>query len=355
MIMPGPDKQRAKYEEARQRAAAVYRRHPRLQALRDEIDALLRSVDIAESEASKSSTERLKQLKQQYQAYLRKHGIPPSFAEPRFDCPHCQDSGWVVEIDEEASGYYGYSVERYVKCRCLINAEKQYRIEKLFARARMTAEQRKQRFENFKLDVYSDLQTKNGETYREIMTANKEVALQFVAAVKEGYTRIKNGMSLREFMPSLFFHGPTGVGKTFLCSAIANALLGLGVPVLYMPFTDLLGTIRASFSDKTDKDTQHLLDEVREIDVLILDDLGAENITGFVGETLFTIINYRLTSDFKPTVISSNLNLDQIGSSYNERIKSRIEQRALVLECVGPDLRERFALNKKFQGFPSWK
>lgn len=106
----------------------------------------------------------------------------------------------------------------------------------------------------------------------------------------------------------LFLYGPRGTGKTKLAAIIANERLRQGKPVLFSSVPDLMGDIRASFHRG---DTEEVLQSVKEAPFLVLDDLGAERPTEWVGEQLFAIVNYRLNERLA-TVVTSNFSPDEI-------------------------------------------
>ena len=106
----------------------------------------------------------------------------------------------------------------------------------------------------------------------------------------------------------LFLYGPRGTGKTKLAAIIANERLRQGKPVLFSSVPDLMGDIRASFHRG---DTEEVLQSVKEVPFLVLDDLGAERPTEWVGEQLFAIVNYRLNERLA-TVVTSNFSPDEI-------------------------------------------
>lgn len=106
----------------------------------------------------------------------------------------------------------------------------------------------------------------------------------------------------------LFLYGPRGTGKTKLAAIIANERLRQGKPVLFSSVPDLLGDIRASFHRG---DTEEVLQSVKEASFLVLDDLGAERMTEWVGEQLFAIVNYRYNERLS-TVVTSNFSPDEI-------------------------------------------
>ncbi|HEV8193835.1 MAG TPA: ATP-binding protein, partial [Ktedonobacterales bacterium] len=103
----------------------------------------------------------------------------------------------------------------------------------------------------------------------------------------------------------LVFGGGYGGGKTHLAAAIANACEQAGVPVIFAIVPDLLDHLRAAFAPNSETTYDALFDKIREVQLLVLDDLGAENSTAWATEKLFQLINYRYNYRM-PTVITTN-------------------------------------------------
>lgn len=147
----------------------------------------------------------------------------------------------------------------------------------------------------------------------------------------------------------LFIYGPRGTGKTMLASIIANERLKQGKPVLFSSVPDLMGDLRATFHKGN---TEETLQSVKKAAFLILDDLGAERMTEWVGEQLFAIINYRYNEQL-PTIITSNYDkreimermsiIDREGkvvdSMQGKRIMSRVFGMCLPILLGGKDYR----------------
>ena len=132
-----------------------------------------------------------------------------------------------------------------------------------------------------------------------------------------------------------FLSGSYGCGKTHLAAAIANYVVSLGVPTLFLTVPDLLDWLRFSY-DSTDANFEQRFDEIRNIRLLVLDDLGTQNTTAWANEKLYQIINYRYNNKF-PMVVTSNQNLDEIDG----RIRSRLQDADLVttVRIFAPDYR----------------
>ena len=120
--------------------------------------------------------------------------------------------------------------------------------------------------------------------------------------------------------------GPNGCGKTHLAAAIANQSLDEGAVVLFEAVPDLLDHLRAAFAPTANEVYDQLFSKMREAELLVLDDLGAQQSSPWANEKLFQLLNYRYNMCM-PTVITSNTRALQ---GADERIRSRISDVSLV-------------------------
>lgn len=130
--------------------------------------------------------------------------------------------------------------------------------------------------------------------------------------------------------------GGYGCGKTHLAAAIANEQLTLGRQVLFVVVPDLLDHLRATFSPRSPITYDQRFENVRNVHVLVLDDLGTQSSTEWAREKLFQIFNHRYNLRL-PTVVTSNCKLEHI----DVRIRSRLMDPDLVRIChiMAPDYR----------------
>jgi DNA replication protein DnaC len=124
--------------------------------------------------------------------------------------------------------------------------------------------------------------------------------------------------------------GPNGCGKTHLGAAIANQSLEAGALVLFATVPDLLDHLRAAFAPSSTEVFDQLFARMREAEVLVLDDLGAQQSSPWANEKLFQLLNYRYNSRF-PTVITANSRGLQ---GIDERIRSRLTDASLVTTVI---------------------
>jgi len=133
----------------------------------------------------------------------------------------------------------------------------------------------------------------------------------------------------------LLLQGGFGSGKTHLAAAIANHAVSLGVPTIFQTVPDLLEKLRSAYGEPG-VSFQDRLDQIQSVQLLILDDFGTQNATGWAQEKLFQIINYRYINRLS-TVVTTNLSLDEIEG----RIRSRLQDVELVkrISISAPDYR----------------
>ena len=98
----------------------------------------------------------------------------------------------------------------------------------------------------------------------------------------------------------------------------------------------LLAEIRTTFDDDSERLLRRLLDRLAEVDLLHIDDVGAEKTSPWVLEQLYAIVNARY-EDERSIVITTNLERDELAEQITERTVSRLEEMCDVL----PALRRR--------------
>jgi len=309
------------YEAKRDRAAferekrkeQIRRELPDYQAVEDRANALnLELARLALRSGSKSRAEAIRkeltQLQQRKAILLTENNYPLDYLDLKYECNRCKDTGFV-------EGKH---------CTCL----KQALINQSYAMSNLAHVLEKENFSTFKIDIFS-----NGpfegyeETPRQNMLYNLSVAESFVMNFDERPDE------------NLLLYGGTGQGKTFLCNAIAKALLDQSRVVLYQTAFSMLDTIRTiKFSRDNKENVQEDYRLLFESDLLIIDDLGTEVASAFSNAEIFNIINTRLLTGRK-TILSTNLSPHQLESVYSDRIVSRIFHAYTPLVFYGPDLR----------------
>ena len=231
-----------------------------------------------------------------------------------------QPSQGMIPVVEVHDGRFCHALRR---CRHERNRLARLRISRLFASARIPRA--------YEGDTFADYT---------VTATNKD-------AVDAAH------MMVADEIKGLFLHGEKGTGKTKLAAIIANERARAGSPVLFASVPDLMADIRRSFKDGT---TSEAVQAVKNASFLVLDDLGAEKMTEWVGEQLFCIVNHRyneclqtvVTSNYSPTqVIAHMATVDGRGNVIDDmqgqRIMSRIYEMCERVEIRGKDYRMKGA------------
>lgn len=133
-----------------------------------------------------------------------------------------------------------------------------------------------------------------------------------------------------------FLTGPAGTGKTFM--AVATALRWItsrGYGCRFLVCSDWLQEIKSGFHDNT---AQRALHRAKKAKLLIMDDLGAEMASEWVRDVVYSVINHRY-NEILPTLVTSNLSLNEISQNYHDRLASRLASGLVVNTTRLPDRR----------------
>ncbi|MCL1863557.1 MAG: ATP-binding protein [Defluviitaleaceae bacterium] len=300
----------------------AYKKNPRLR----EIDSSLAEIGISLARLAISgdvvalakARETADALKAERLSLLPKK----NYLTPSYSCKKCQDTGYI-------STSPGIPV---TACACF----RQRLIEEYYSLSNMREVLRDENFDTFDINLFgTKVADKEGLSPRANMEINHRVAINFVQTFDTEFQNI-------------LMYGETGLGKTFLSHCIAKDLLDAGKTVLYITVPRLCKVIedaRFNRDYQAVSETNEMLEAVDNVDLLVLDDLGAEMSTVVTSAALFDIINQRLLTR-KSTVISSNLTPTGLTAQYSERIVSRFIGSYHMIKFFGEDIRAK----KKYGG-----
>ena len=286
--------------QAAERREQAYREHPVLLEMDREITEAGSRFCAAMTTAGnpQEAKKELEALQQKREDFLR--SIHADF-EPHFQCPLCQDTGMGPEG----------------MCECF----RRELIAENFRNSNLEQALTDQSFENFDFSLF-DTEAKDG-----LLSPREN--MQRIYQLCKNYTQ-----HFSEQTKSLLFVGATGLGKTYLSTAIAKALLDQGKSVIYISAPELARRLEAARF----KDEEGQLAQFFEADMLIIDDLGTETRTPYTVGTLTDLMDQRIRLG-RPMLFSTNLNLEGIQKAYDERIVSRLLGHFSYCYFYGEDLR----------------
>ena len=259
----------------------------------------------------KNIKEEITDLRAKKYEMLVSHGYNPEYLNLHYNCPKCKDTGFI-------------GIE---KCSCF----KSKLIKLYYKDSELEEAVKTNNFKNFNINLYPNHKL-NDERYTP--RKNIEDILEYITG--EYLSNFKNSNT------NLLFYGNSGTGKTFLSWCIAKELLDKGFLVVYKTADDLLRALK-EIKFNNDTDLENLL---INCDLLIIDDLGSEQITDFSSAELFTLINKKILKN-KKMLISTNLSLPLISKRYSERISSRIIGEFKLFKFFAEDIRIQLNLKRQ--------
>ena len=168
---------------------------------------------------------------------------------------------------------------------------------------------------------------------------NKELVDECVASIIKG--------------ESVFVSGKCGVGKTHLAVGLLKKwtreqvvekiqdpndyLMSNSINPVFLSSVDLFFELKSTFNNDNQSE-KDVLDKYVYAGLLVIDDVGAEKVSDWSRQMFYLIIDRRYRS-LKPTIITSNLSLQQISEIIDERISSRICEMGIATELTGKDRR----------------
>ncbi len=282
-------------------AKTVQITYPEIQKIEEEINKI--GLEAVKSAVKLSGTDDLIKLKEQYETLakqrdelIEKYKIDVKLLNPQYTCQKCNDTGYVN--GKLCDCVKTIAKEKYYKDLC-----QQMPLER-------------STFDKFDLSLYPD-----------DCVGNMKDILEFSKNYSDKFNNVSK---------SILFFGRTGLGKTHLSLSIANEVINKGYSVIYGSSQNFLKQIEDEAFGRKNGDT---LNALIECDLLILDDFGTEFLSAFISSAIYNILNTRALKSM-PTIISTNLSLSEINSTYGERIFSRIIGNYVIKQFLGKDIRQ---------------
>lgn len=293
-----------------ERQQEIYQKFPKLKEINDCIASY--SVEATRKKLSDDILsyqllkKKLVELRQEKSRILENAGYNEAYFQPVYTCKDCMDTGYI----------------NGKKCHCF----KQEVINVVYSQSNIKNILAKENFSNFTYEYYSD-EEKNPTTGMSALDTAKAAVDTCKRFIEDFDHKPKN----------LFFYGDTGVGKTFLSNCVAKELLEKGYSVIYFTAFQLFDILSKGVFDR-DADAIAAHQNIFDCDLLIIDDLGTEFANSFTTSQLFLCVNERILRQ-KSTIISTNLNMNQMVDLYSERTLSRISSNYDIIKLFGDDIR----------------
>jgi len=297
------------------RSMEVYRKNPRVRSIDQELRgsvAELISVALSKGEDPRAAISQVREhnleLQRERIEEIQRAGFPANYLDDSPLCPICGDSG----------------MDGTKICSCLMEIYREEQQKELSAMLDIGNDS----FDTFDPELYdAEPDPETGISPRDSMDLVYEACVRYTE--RFGTTKT-----------NLLLSGGPGLGKTFLSTCIARAVMEKGYSVVYDTAVGIFAKMEdAKFSNRENEPEKRLAaDRLYKCDLLIIDDLGTEMTTAFTVSALYDLINTRLISG-KRTVINTNLSPERLCKRYNEQIGSRLAGEYLLLTCHGSDIR----------------
>ncbi|NFM30641.1 DNA replication protein [Clostridium botulinum] len=225
------------------------------------------------------------------------------FEKEKNNCTECDGSGWIMEEREDSQPIF-----KMCKCQEIEKAKRMWKSSGI------NPEQSKQTFGNY-------------IPYNDITELAKNTAIEY-------YKNFQDIKDLRR--NSIAFIGQVGSGKTHLSIALAVNFLEIKkIPVVYMPYRDVVTSIKQNMLDKEYYIKQ--LSKYQLAKILLIDDLFKGKVTESDINIMFEIINYRYLN-YLPIIVSSEFTADTL-LNFDEGVGSRIIEMAkdYTVEITGKE------------------
>ena len=232
-------------------------------------------------------------------------------------CSSCGGTGWARVSRDGAEGV--------VRCECV----KSSRSERLLENAKIPLRYAHCELENFDILPSPDRSIENAKIAAEKFVDEYPMSQPF----------------------GLLFMGPQGVGKTHLAVGIIKSLMRLkSVECLFRTFPELLKEIQNSYNPVSQASELSVLAPILETEVLVLDELGAQNPSSWVRDTVGYVLNYRYNEN-KVTILTTNYKdeedrkdatlgiTDTLSERIGVRMRSRLFEMCKTIKMDGKDFR----------------
>src|ERR1700736_1809283 len=198
------------------------------------------------------------------------------------NCPLCRGTGW--RLEQRLNGASGT-----VATACDCGMEE--RAARVMERARIPKRYEHCDFESYVTDLA------DGKTW----TTQHSQSMKQAKLLVQGFVRDYPGSAEK----GLLLMGPSGVGKTHLAVASLKELIRRGHGGLFCDYRELLKEIQASYNPASESTEMSILEPIRTVEILVLDDLGASKPSAWVLDIIGLVLNARY-NERRMTILTTN-------------------------------------------------
>ncbi|HSC45366.1 MAG TPA: ATP-binding protein [Candidatus Acidoferrum sp.] len=255
---------------------------------------------------------------------------------PLENCQFCQGTGWKLVGRKDGPGKFA------VACDCSMGERAALSMD----RARIPKRYEHCDFESYVTDLADG----------KIWTAQNAQSLKQGKLLAQSFVRDYPGATEK----GLLLMGPSGVGKTHLAVAALKELLRRGHQGIFCDYRELLKEIQASYNPASESTEMAILEPIRNVEILVLDDLGASKPSAWVLDIIGLVLNARY-NERRVTILTTNyfderpatepaprlpngdrvkvVREDALEDRIGARMRSRLYEMCRTVEVFAPDFR----------------
>ncbi len=214
------------------------------------------------------------------------------------ECPYCDGYGYIVTPTDVQI------------CACL----KKRQLRRRLGRAGIPQRYKNKDLDSFKVDI---------DSRRLALRQVRRFVQEFEASAE---------------CPGLFLYGAPGTGKTHLAIGALKDLIELGHSGMFYNMVTLMEHFRKQALGSLSHEDEERLDQLTEVDVLVIDDLGAGRLTDFIQERMYALIDRRYANN-QCVIVTSNLGLRKLEEQVTYPVLSRVRGMCFTVNTGELDFR----------------